>query len=87
MSSLSQPEPAPRPPVLSDIYAPGGQLIATLARRPGATRAILRDAQGRMRQLIDSENPALEAMRYIENHMADFQPTDSEEQQCRVPQE
>lgn len=82
--SLAAPEPPPKPPVLSSVHDASGRLVATLARRPGAASAILRDAQGRMRTLIDSENPALEAARWIKQHPEDFQPS-TKENQCDMP--
>lgn len=80
--TLSQPEPAPGEPILTAIRGPGGAQVATLARRPGAASAILRDAQGRLRARIDSEAPALEALRFIQQHPDKFQP--AEENVCPV---
>lgn len=87
MSSLSRPEPAPGPPILTDIANASGQHIATLVRAPGATTATLRDAQGRLRAIIGNEwsEPWYGAMEFIEQHREYFQPN-SEENACDVPQ-
>lgn len=88
MSSLSHPEPKPRPPILTSIANASGQHVATLVRAPGALSATLRDAQGRMRAIIsqpDNESIWQEALRVIKLRPSAFQPN-SEESTCDVPQ-